>query len=371
MRVSSVSADRFRSLDGVVLDLGEGTTAIFGPNGSGKTNLLEAAYFGLTGKSFRTADRRDLIPFGGDHARVRVEIEDDGGVTHEFLTATSRTEQTRTTLDGARVERAEATGHRPAVTVFSPDRLELVKGPPALRRAHLDRFVGARWHSRADLRREYGRTLAQRNALLSAIARGDGSPAGLDTWDAQLARTGAKLAEAREEATGLLAPAYGEASVSLGLEGRNGLSYRPAAGTGEEELLAGFGERRERDVEAGRTTWGPQNDELRLERDGRQLRRFGSQGQQRLGLLALLFAERRVLAEAGNPIPLLLLDDVMSELDSTRRDALVDQLSLGGQAVISAAEENLLPADPELTRIPIAELLGARSAATDGGGAEG
>ena len=371
MRVSSVSADRFRSLDDVVLELGGGTTAIFGPNGSGKTNLLEAAYFGLTGKSFRTADRRDLIPFGGDHARVRVVIEDDGGVAHEFLTATSRAEQTRTTLDGARVERAEATVHRPAVTVFSPDRLELVKGPPALRRAHLDRFVGARWHSRADLRREYGRTLAQRNALLLAIARGEKSEAGLDTWDAQLARTGARLAGAREEATDLLAPAYGEASVSLGLEGRNGLSYRPAAGTSEEELLAGLGERRERDVEAGRTTWGPQNDELRLERDGRQLRRFGSQGQQRLGLLALLFAERRVLAEAGNPVPLLLLDDVMSELDSTRRDALVEQLSLGGQAVISAAEEELLPGDAELTRVPIADLLGAQSATAGGGAVEG
>ena len=371
MRVSSVSADRFRSLEGVVIELGEGTTAIFGPNGSGKTNLLEAAYFGLTGRSFRTADRRDLIPFGGDHARVRVEVEDEGGVSHEFLTATSRTEQTRTTLDGAKVERAEAAVHRPAVTVFSPDRLELVKGPPALRRAHLDRFLGARWQSRADLRQEYGRTLAQRNALLSAIARGDGSPGGLDTWDAQLARTGARLAEAREEATELLAPAYEEVSSNLGLEGPNGLSYRPAAGTTEAALLAGFGERRERDIEAGRTTWGPQNDELRLERDGRQLRRFGSQGQQRLGLLALLFAERRVLAQAGNPIPLLLLDDVMSELDSTRRDSLIDLLSLGGQAMISAAEEDLLPDDAEMTRVSIAELLGTRSTATTEGGAKG
>lgn len=138
----------------------------------------------------------------------------------------------------------------------------------------------------------------------------------------------------------------------------------------EEELLAGFGERRERDVEAGRTTWGPQNDELRLERDGRQLRRFGSQGQQRLGLLALLFAERRVLAEAGNPIPLLLLDDVMSELDSTRRDSLVGQLSLGGQAVISAAERELLPEGPGMARVPIAELPGAQPTSSVRSGTE-
>ena len=357
MLVSSVSADRFRSLAEVVLELGPGSTAIHGPNGSGKTNLLEACYFGLTGRSFRTADRRDLIPFGGDHARVRVEIEDAGGVVHEFLTATSRSEQTRTTLDGARVDRADADLLRPAVTVFSPERLELVKGPPAVRRAHLDRFMGARWHSRADLRKEFGRVLAQRNALLAAIARGDASPAGLDTWDSQLARAGSRLAGAREEAVDLLAPAYAEASVTLGLEGENGLSYRPAAGIDQGELLAGLEQRRERDLEAGRTTWGPQNDELRLERDGRQLRRFGSQGQQRLGLLALLFAERRVLAEAGNPIPLLLLDDVMSELDSSRRGSLVDQLSLGGQAVITAAEEGLLPDDRSLARIAIGSLV--------------
>ena len=368
MRVSSVSADRFRSLEDVFLRLEEGSTAIFGPNGSGKTNLLEAAYFGLTGRSFRTADRRDLIPFGGDHARVRVEVLDHGGVVHEFLTATSRSEQTRTTLDGARVDRSEADQHRPAVTVFSPERLELVKGPPALRRAHLDRFVAARWHSRGDLRREFGRVLAQRNALLAAIARGEASPAGLDTWDAQLSSAGSRLAASRAEAVESLAPAYGEASLSLGLEGENQLSYRPAAAVSEGDLMSGLEQRRERDLEAGRTTWGPQNDEIRLEREGRQLRRFGSQGQQRLGLLALLFAERKVLTTAGNPVPLLLLDDVMSELDATRRGFLVEQLALGGQAVITAAEENLLPDDRPLTRISIGELTGHSLKAQGGAG---
>lgn len=361
MRVSSVSADRFRSLEEAALELGPGSTAVFGPNGSGKTNLLEAAFFGLTGKSFRTADRRDLIPFGSDHARVRVSVEAEDGVVHEFMTGTSRTEQTRTTLDGARVDRSEAERNRPAVTVFSPERLELVKGPPALRRAHLDRFVGARWPGKEDLRREFGRTLSQRNALLSSIARGEGSPSALATWDAQLARAGASLSQAREEACELLAPAYRDACEALGLEGDNGLEYRPAAATSEEALLLGLEERRQRDIEAGRSTWGPQNDELRLERDGRQLRRFGSQGQQRLGLLALLFAERRVLTEAGNPTPLLLLDDVMSELDAERRSALLTQLASGGQAVISAAEEELLPSDESLTRVPIEELLGVSS----------
>ena len=365
MLLASVSADRFRSLEEVELSPGPRSTAIFGPNGSGKTNLLEATYFGLTGRSFRTADRRDLIPFGGDYARVRVRVDGEG-VEHEFMTATSRTEQTRTTLDGARVDRGEADLHRPAVTVFSPERLELVKGPPAVRRAHLDQFIAARWHHRADLRRDFGRTLAQRNALLAAVSRGEASASGLQTWDAQLARAGAALTEARSEAVELLAPSYRDSSGSLGLVGENQLEYRPAAAVDEEGLLAGFEERRDRDLEAGRTTWGPQNDELRLERDGRQLRRFGSQGQQRLGLLALLFAERMVLAGAGNPTPLLLLDDVMSELDSTRREALLEMLSVGGQAIISAAEESLLPDNPDLVRIGIDELTGATSVGGQG-----
>ena len=360
MVVTGVRVDCFRSIEGVSMDLGENVTAVHGPNGSGKTNLTEALYFAFTSRSFRTTDRRDLVPFGGNLARVRAGVTDDD-VTHEFMCSYGREEGSRSFLDGAPASREDSSPFRPAITVFSPDRLEIVKGPPAVRRSHLDAFVAARWPSRSGLRSEFGRSLAQRNALLSAVAEGSSSPGQLDTWDLQLASIGAKLASARQEAVSELTPAYRKATLDLGLEGENDLIYRASAGVEASSIAAGLGERRDADIAARRTTWGPHHDELRLEHDGRQLRRFGSQGQQRLGLLSLMFAERLALVGAGRPVPLMVLDDVMSELDSSRRERLVELLGTGGQSLITAAEGSLIPDSPAVTRVSMLELLDAAS----------
>ena len=357
MLVSGLRVDCFRSLEGLSIELGESVTAIHGQNGSGKTNLTEALYFAFTSRSFRTTDRRDLVPFGGTIARVRASVTGPDGVRHEFMSSYGREEGSRAFLDGALASREESSEFRPAIAVFSPDRLEIVKGPPAVRRSHLDAFVAARWPSRSGLRAEFGRVLAQRNALLSAVAEGSSSSVQLDTWDSQVASIGGKLASARNEAVEELAPAYREATADLGLEGRNDLVYRASAGTEADAIAAGLVERRETDIAARRTTWGPHHDELRLELDGRQLRRFGSQGQQRLGLLSLMFAERIALVSAGRPVPLLVLDDVMSELDSSRRERLIDLLGDEGQAVITAAEEALVPEAPSVLRVGILDLL--------------
>ena len=129
--------------------------------------MLEALYFALTGRSFRTSDRRDLIPFGAPLARVEAVVRDADGAEHRLLASVSRGEGRRHLLDGNPVDAATAARHRPPVAVFSPDRLALVKGPPAERRAHLDRYVAARWPSRSELRVGFGQALAQRNALLA------------------------------------------------------------------------------------------------------------------------------------------------------------------------------------------------------------
>jgi DNA replication and repair protein RecF len=359
--ITSVAADRIRSLDGVQLDLDPSLTAIVGPNGAGKTNLVEAAYFGLTGRSFRTADRRDLIPFGSSWARCRVRVHSAEGVNHEFMASISRDQGTRFNMDGAPVERATAVQYRPMVTVFSPDRLEIVKGPPATRRAHLDSWIGARWPRRASVRSAFGRALAQRNALVARIASGRGEPSQLSTWNRQVAETGAELTRSREEAILELSAPYERASSELGLEGRNALSYRPGSTGDAEELERGLEQRLDADLRLGRTTWGPHRDEMRLELDGRQLRRFGSQGQQRIGLLSLFFAERDALLSGGSAPPLMLLDDVMSELDATRRNLLVDRLLEGGQSVITAAESELVPEREGLSEVGIRELTETQS----------
>ncbi|MDQ2700948.1 MAG: DNA replication and repair protein RecF [Actinomycetota bacterium] len=366
MRVARVAADQIRSLSGVELEPANGLTVIIGPNGAGKTNLVEAIYFGLTARSFRTADRRDLIPFGASWARSRVDVvsgEEDGrsdsGVTHSFMSAIDRSEGTRYTMDGAAIDRSEAANHRPAVTVFSPDRLELVKGPPAGRRSHVDSFVAARWPRKAGLRREYGRALAQRNALLGRLREGGGDRSQLATWDRQVSITGTALAASRSEAVAEISAPWSSAAGELGLEGDSRILYRPGASLEPEEFMTGLASRIDADLRMGRTTWGPHHDEIRLEFNGRQLRRFGSQGQQRIGLLSLLFAERESLLASGRPSPLMLLDDVMSELDESRRDRLVDRLLEGGQTVITAAEGELIPDRPGLSRIRIRDLTGS------------
>jgi DNA replication and repair protein RecF len=341
--VTAIEAKPLRSLDQVRVELAPGIVSIIGPNGTGKTNLVEALYFALTGRSFRTSDRRDLIPFGGSLARAEATIRDDDGLERKLLASVSRTEGRRHLLDGSPADPATISRNRPPVAVFAPDRLTLVKGPPAERRAHLDGFIAARWPARGELRKHFGQAVAQRNALLSRLAAGYGSPEDLRIWDAGLAKAAAPLIAARTEAVAELAKPFTAAATELGLE-EGALEYAPRASGSEEEIRLGLEERREQDIRMGRSSWGPHLDELKLLTAGRSLRRYGSQGQQRTALLALLFAEREALLAARRVTPLLLLDDVMSELDPGRRERLVARLGDGGQVVITAADEESVPA---------------------------
>jgi DNA replication and repair protein RecF len=342
--VTAIEARPVRSLDDVRVELEPGIVSLVGPNGAGKTNFVEALYFGLTGRSFRTADRRDLIPFGASLARAEVAVRDGDGIEHRLLASVSRAEGRRHLLDGSPADPATLARNRPPVAVFSPDRLALIKGPPAERRAHLDRFVAARWPSRSELRKRYGQALAQRNALLSRLAGGSGAGAELDVWDAALAEAAEPLVAARAEAVEELAPPFAATAAELGLEGSATLEYAPRGCGSTTEIREGLVQRREQDLRMGRSSWGPHLDELKIATSGRSLRRYGSQGQQRTALLALLFAERDALLEARRVAPLLLLDDVMSELDPGRRERLVERLNGDGQALITAADEESLPA---------------------------
>lgn len=353
MLVTAIEAKPLRSLDRVRVELAPGIVSVIGPNGTGKTNLVEAVYFALTGRSFRTSDRRDLIPFGGSLARAEATIRDEDGIEHKLLASVSRSDGRRHLLDGDPASPATIARSRPPVAVFAPDRLTLVKGPPAERRAHLDGFLAARWPARSELRKRFGQALAQRNALLSRLSAGYGSPEDLRIWDSGLAEAAAPLVEARAEAVEELSGPFAAAATELGLED-GALEYAPRAAGSAEEIRAGLEERRDQDIRLGRSSWGPHLDELKLLRAGRSLRRFGSQGQQRAALLALLFAERAALLEARRVTPLLLLDDVMSELDPTRRDLLVGRLADGGQVLITAADEESvpLPARQSVVRMP-------------------
>jgi len=358
VRVTRVIARDFRAYEHAELALGDGLTVVTGANGAGKTNLLEALYFGCTGRSFRTANEREVVRFGADVARVEVLASDETG-DHRLAVGLRPGEPKRLTVDDARVERLTDSAARPLVAVFAPDRLELVKGTPSLRRAHLDQVVVALWPSRATTRRSYARALAQRNALLARVRSGAGSRSSLGAWDLELARHGVALTADRAAAVDALQPRFAARAGDLGLDARPELSYRPRSrATDPEALAAELAERIDGDLERGFTGHGPHRDDLALTRDGRALRAYGSQGQQRLALLALLLAEREEIAAQRTAAPLLLLDDVMSELDEERRQRLVALLQTGGQAVITATE---------LAHVPHADGSGvARVAVADG-----
>lgn len=324
MVAGAVECRGFRNLADARIELGGGIVVVHGPNGAGKTNLLEAVYFGLTGRSFRAGNDRDMIRFDAPAARVELELTDGRG---GLLASLDRSGERRHLLGGRAL--SGEPGERPLVSVFHPDRLQLVKGAPAHRRAHLDRLCGALWPARADLRRGYGRTLAQRNALVARIRAGLAAADSLSSWDERLGREAEPLIEARDAAVAALAEPFAKLAARLGL-GEAEISYRPRAPGDREELVAELERRRAADLGRAYTSYGPQLDEVELRLSGRALRRFGSQGQQRIALLALLFAERAALLGAGRSGPLMLLDDVMSELDPEHRELLVRLLAEGG-----------------------------------------
>jgi DNA replication and repair protein RecF len=347
----------FRTYASADVALSAGVTVVHGRNGAGKTNLLEALYFGCTGRSCRTSDERQVVRFGQDAARVEVEVEGRDGL-HELSVGFQPGEPKRIRVDGVAVEGLGEHPSRPLVSVFLPDRLELIKGPPSLRRAHVDQVVAALWPARAATRRGYSQALAQRNALLGRVRAGYVGRDALATWDMELARHGIALRDDRAGAVGAVAVGVTTIADELGLAGAVELRYRPRSKAQDADgLAAELAERRDADLERGFTTHGPHRDDLALVRDGRDLRIYGSQGEQRLGLLALLLGERAVLeAERGAP-PLMLLDDVMSELDADRRGRLVQRLRGGGQAVVTTTDLAHVPdADgPDMERVAVVD----------------
>ncbi len=350
----------FRTYGRASARLGSGLTVVHGANGAGKSNLLEALYFGCTGRSPRTRNDRELVAFGAKATRVTVNLLGDGQ-EHELavgysVPAPGEPAIKRMWSDGAPAERLLDLPLRPLISVFLPERLDLLKGAPAVRRAHLDQVLAALWPARAGVRREYSQVLAQRNALLARIRSGRAGDAALATWDQELALKGLAVMRLRREATEMLAEPFARRAELLGLSGRATLEYRPRSRALEEaEFIAELSERRSSDLERGFSGHGPHRDELALLRDGRELRVYGSQGEQRLALLALLMAERALLAAERGRTPLMLLDDVMSELDAQRRGLLAEELSSGGQSVIATTDLAHVPGAGEhsVTRLRI------------------
>jgi DNA replication and repair protein RecF len=355
--VGQLTLRNFRNYEEADTSLASGITVVHGPVGAGKTNLLEAIYVGCVGRSFRTKNERDLVKFGAPAARVAV-TSTNGVADKTILEVGLEPGRAKIVkIDGVPSERIGAIEGRPMLCVFMPDRLELVKGPAAVRRSHLDALVDALWPTRRSTRLAYARALAQRNALLGRLRARGGSVDSLSSWDRELALHGGDLMRDRSAALQQIASGFAEHGVALGLGDAAAIAYRPRSGAlSAEELRAELAAHLQTDLERGYTTHGPHRDDFSLRSGSHDLRRFGSQGQQRIALLALLLAERDALEKVRGEIPILLLDDVLSELDVERRERLLDSVAQG-QTLITTA-------DPHSAGL--SEAIGARLQVTAG-----
>jgi len=308
---------------------------VVGRNGVGKTNLLEALHVATQGFSQRTRHDAQLIRFG-EHA-ARVAVHGRRGPLPVDVTVLLREGQPKEArLNGARLASTDALRRELATLVFTPDRLVVVKGGPAARRAYFDRTLARLFPARAALPADYFAALAQRNAALRRVQLGLSDRTALDPWTERVASLGAELVSSRSDAIALLAPAFAERAGELGLPNAR-LDYGAEPPTPEllEMRLA-------RDLERGTTGAGPHLDDVAIVSGDRDLRQFGSQGEQRLAVLSLLLAEAALL---DSP-PLLLLDDVLSELDSGRRRVLAERIAGAGQTMITATQASALPIEP-------------------------
>jgi len=311
-----------------------------GPNGVGKTNLLEALHVGTQGFSPRTRNDRQLIRFGDGRARVAahgrcgdapidVEVKLEAGVAKHAL------------VNGAPLRSVEHLRAELTTLVFTPDRLGVVKGAPAARRAYFDRALGRMTPARAQLPADYGGAVAQRNASLRRIAVGASTRDAIAPWTQQVAELGTLLVGARREVLALLSPAFAEHAAAFGLDDAE-LHY-----DGEPPTVEQLEQRLDRDVDRGTTGAGPHLDDVLVTAAGRDLRSFGSQGEQRLAVLSILLAEADLVAERRGAPPLLLLDDVLSELDPGRRRTLAHLVAGRGQTLITATDPAMLPSEPD------------------------
>jgi DNA replication and repair protein RecF len=307
---------------------------VAGENGAGKTNLLEALHLGTQGFSPRTRAESRLIRFGAARASVGLAVV-RAGVPHRVRVRLSTGAAKVAELDGARLASAELLRRELPALVFTPDRLAVVKAGPAARRAYFDRVLARVQPSRAGAPQDYAAALAQRNAALRRVQLGLSDRTAVEPWTARVAELGDALVLARREVLAALGPGFAERAQELGLEEAS-LAYE-----GDPPDAAALAARLDADVARGATGLGPHLDDVRIAAGGRDLRQFGSQGEQRLALLSLLLAE----CELIEPEPLLLLDDVLSELDGTRRAALAGRIVALEQVIVTATHAGALPSE--------------------------
>jgi DNA replication and repair protein RecF len=346
VRLGSLQLQDFRNLAEVSLHPSPRLTVLLGPNGQGKTNLLEAVYLLATLRPLRALRLNELIRFGRPRASVGASVW--RGAVERRLSVEVLPGQRNAQLDGKPIERLDDYLDGLAAVCFSPDDLQLVKGGPDGRRRFLDRAAFNRWPAVLGEARQYVRALRERNAALRAGA-GDVE----QSFRAPMIEAGARLLRRRRDIVEELSPRLAAAFAEISGPGapQADLSYRPSGGldtSGTEAELADrlaalLEARQARDLDRGYSTCGPHMDDLLFALGDRATRTYGSQGQQRAFALALRIAEVENLRAVQREAPLLLLDDVSSELDPEKNGFLLDYVAgLPAQAFLTSTDRRLI-----------------------------
>lgn len=338
MTISELSLRDFRSYTSLDVSFSEGLTVVFGDNGNGKTNLIEAVSVLSTLRSFRRAPKEALIRVGTDEAFLRANVL-EGSRQVQIESSMSRTSPSRTLVNRQKLTRSAELRDVLSTTVFSPDDLEIVKGSPGERRAFLDELLMDLHPKNEVATSEFAKVLRQRNALLKQLGASPNSDAmfTLDVWDSRLVEVGERLAQLRSKLVAQLEPLVNESYQALA--GRSATVSLRYAGDWQTAGLAGALENsRSDDIRRGVSTTGPHHDDVEISLDAMAARTHGSQGEQRSLVLSLRLAAHQLMVRSARAHPVLLLDDVFSELDRSRSRALLECLPAGQTIVTTAAE---------------------------------
>src|SRR5438045_1173785 len=327
----------YRFLD---LEPGPGVNVVIGANGQGKTNLLEAVAMLALSSSPRARRESELVGPVGPGSRIEAAIE-DGALTRELAIALDvEGERTKRTIevDGARRRAFDLPGNF-RVTLFWPDDLGLVKAGPEMRRRFLNQMLVQVQPGYARALAGLRRVLEQRNSLLKRIAGGEGGADMLDAWNQELVRVSMEIIGARAKAVSDLQPEAARCHGQIAAGERLDIAYEGPPENLAEAVHNSIAE----DLRRGSTSIGPHRDDLSIRLDGQEARSFGSQGQQRTAVVSLKLAEAALIERRAGERPVLLLDDVLSELDGDRRAALLNEVAAGGQVIVTSVEAGRFP----------------------------
>ena len=343
MHIQHLEIINLRNYDHLELSFTEPLTVFIGENAQGKTNLLESLYVGITGKSFRTNIDAELIRWNQDFGHIKLDFE-RGGLTHQSEVSILPNDKQYKLDQKKLIRRSELFGQL-AMVLFTPDDLTLVKGDPSNRRRFLDFEISQTHPDYLFHLQRYQRVLKQRNLVFKEVYSGQSSRDMIYIWDTQLIEHGAQLMFLRQQTLAQLNSHIQEFYPALNkLDEPIRLEYKPSfemnATMPVTDIQSGFREhlaaKRDLEFSKGTTIAGPHRDDFDIFLGDRDLKAYGSQGQQRSGVLALKFSEIYYIKEVTGEYPIVALDDFMSELDDRHIDFLLKSLPVGMQIFITS-----------------------------------